>query len=602
MLSLSRLSITGPLNEQTPLCVIKEIVEAHGLIMNDTIFSTLQLIKKTPPLTLNKEMTLDDYKKLARFINKNVKWNVESLCKAYEFLCYFSNPSFDEIKILKEKWQAGNQTPENPYNLNLTILYSICIKNGLQTFSDMLPEHLERAVRFLSYSREQLQDYLKNELNSTLFNKNLLIDFLAKSSLESVPELRIITTNLVETPVESIISRRNLIDIFSPLNNILTLRGLVVPVSKTGAVALAALNYAVDISLAQNPLQEYKHLKENCPYIPNDLYLNKWYCLNKRLFSLKHYFNPLFSENYYKTNDLLNLALQEGYNRTQIQEENIYSLLTTAYHCQTFYEGIVPPLKEDKTLIGREDLMEITEDIIYSYGIKGEKMVLFTDEELCQLFQQNSSFIDPTSKGGSLFNELSINKLQLLGSEKLKNLIQEIKNYQLLDSQTKIFVQMYRSLTKENQELIDKYLILILELAMFMRGWTRDTPYPISSLEIIKVKTEDGQIQINVTEAYAELEKHLKVLREVIVFENTLEYHLLNLPLVHQVEGKYLNSKNPEDGLTIGERLKISKEESSNDSSCIRLTSNWLAASAHKYLVNIGKKAPFELQKLRLIS
>jgi hypothetical protein len=600
MFSLSRLAITGLLNEQTPICVIREITEAHGLNYTNNLDS----IHQAPPLILNKDLSLDDYKKLARFINKNVKWTTESLHQAYQFLILFSDPSFDESSILRESWQVGSQTPENPRSLNLTVLYSICNKNKLQTFPEMTPQHLERAVRLLNYSQEELKNYLLEQCNKPI-NKNYLIDLLAKISCESIPSVQrsIIDTSLVDCLPPISVTRRQLTDILSPLNNINALRKLALPVSNGGAIALAALNYQIDISLAEHPLKEYKYLRENnCPYIPDDLYLNKWYLQNKRLFSLVHYFNPLFSENYYKHQELINLALQEGYTRLQIQEENVYSLLTTAYYCQTFYNGIVPPLKDSKTLIGHEEIAEISEQPIYSYGIREKEMVLCTDDELCQLFEINDSFIDPTSKGGMLFSELSLHKLQIIGSDKLKNIIQQIRTFQELDPPTKSFVQLYRSLTTDNQQLIEQYLVLILELAMFMRGWIRGTNYPISTREIVQVTTEDGQIQINVTEAYAAIDKHQILLQQIFVCNNTLEYHLLNLPLVHQVEGKYLNSKNPEDGLTLGERLAIAKQESSNDSSCIRLTSNWLAATAHKYLVHLGKQAPFELQKLRLIS
>jgi hypothetical protein len=59
------------------------------------------------------------------------------------------------------------------------------------------------------------------------------------------------------------------------------------------------------------------------------------------------------------------------------------------------------------------------------------------------------------------------------------------------------------------------------------------------------------------------------------------------------------------EGLTIGNRLHILKTGEDDEhgySSCMRLTSNWFAGSAYRYLTIIGEEKPFEIKDLRDIS
>jgi len=76
-----------------------------------------------------------------------------------------------------------------------------------------------------------------------------------------------------------------------------------------------------------------------------------------------------------------------------------------------------------------------------------------------------------------------------------------------------------------------------------------------------------------------------------------------NLPLL-RYQGVFNPSRSERDGLTIDDRLRIVKEgnNTGNMASCIRMTSNWLAASAYRYWVLIGEPAPFTVEELREIS
>lgn len=59
-----------------------------------------------------------------------------------------------------------------------------------------------------------------------------------------------------------------------------------------------------------------------------------------------------------------------------------------------------------------------------------------------------------------------------------------------------------------------------------------------------------------------------------------------NLPLVLFKHNSFIKSTSDFEGLTIGDRVEILRagENITQISSCMRITSNWLASSAYKYL------------------
>ena len=76
-----------------------------------------------------------------------------------------------------------------------------------------------------------------------------------------------------------------------------------------------------------------------------------------------------------------------------------------------------------------------------------------------------------------------------------------------------------------------------------------------------------------------------------------------NLPLVQYRGGKYVKSNSNHEGITIQDRIDIVKKgETTSISSCIRMSSNWFIASAHKYITILGLPAPFDIFKMRQIS
>jgi len=133
----------------------------------------------------------------------------------------------------------------------------------------------------------------------------------------------------------------------------------------------------------------------------------------------------------------------------------------------------------------------------------------------------------------------------------------------------------------------------LLELSMYMRGWSGSGPYPIREAPV----SNQHLVDINVTQSLAKFIDTCNNLGEIGLI-------ILNLPIMKYISGTFQSSNDPSQGLTIRERLDIIKqgENINNTNSCIRLSSNWLAATYYYYCQIIGMVPLFNIEHLRSIS
>ena len=88
---LSRLLITGKIDISTPLCIVSEIADAHGINYNEDEFKNEQYIQELiEAINCNETIliefpinNIDHWGHLARFINKSVLWPQNLLVDAY---------------------------------------------------------------------------------------------------------------------------------------------------------------------------------------------------------------------------------------------------------------------------------------------------------------------------------------------------------------------------------------------------------------------------------------------------------------------------------------------------------------------------------------
>ena len=446
--------------------------------------------------------------------------------------------------------------------------------------------------------------------------KDQLINILVNSNIE-IQDPKVITKDPIinyNIIPKNDITHEYLDVLHQSLNDVKFLQQRIDPITDSGAIALTSIIYNIDISKSKNPILEFKIIKTTSPqnYIPVDNWLKYWYIKNSKLFDLTKTFNPIFSKKFYDKSITLNLAINEGFSSIELKNDDNYELLQLAHLTDTFYIGEMPYLDTNITPIDLDNISDIPYGELLSYGQINVKLKPISINEISNLFTNNENFTTPFDSS-KVFSKYSINKLRLIvmGSDgptnqkisdetiknraNLVNIINSIEHLLFIsDNPTKILAQLYIKSPFETKLIISKILTKLLHIGMYMRGWSGTGDFPLIKTPVPNDK--ELLVTIKVTESIVDYEKFITSNIEVGSIIN-------NLPLVLYKDDQYTLSKNKSDGLSIIDRLSIVKlgDKTSNMSSCIRLTSNWICSSAHKYLCAICIN-PFNIKNLRYIS
>lgn len=622
---LSRLAITNQVSELTPMCTLLEIADAHGIEYNRGDFERPtfahylieSIYKTTVPRIDDNNLKSGDMKFVARFVNKYVNWPQSKLMQAYGFLMGFANV-VDPLSWVPESFEVGLQTPDNPRSLNACVLYRICVHARLHITFHTTIQQMAYAVRLLRMSVPSLyrraRVFLEKDARRIdLVNVLMMAQYEIKDPQEEV-DVVAVDANIIP---EAHCSHEMLGRLYAALNDVKTLREKMDPGTDNGAIALAALNYGIDISKSTNPLAEYKILKlaGRTDYRPVDAWMQHWYNINPGLFDLAVMFNPVFPVDYYSASVLHKMAKTEGFTTGEIRQAQAHELMQLAYVSETFYLGPMPNMKQNTTAIDLDDVDDIEYGQLLCYGSLAQPLQPVSVSELIALFQANQNFTNPF-QDDSVFSNTAINKLKLLlqspdGPCPTRSLSVETIQIrgQLLESiaiveitlvnhdgPTRDLLFAYRISSADTKAAIVKAFTQLLHAGMYMRGW-RGPPadYPITKTEV--PPDMEPIVALNVTQALADFESKCRALGKI-------GSQISELPLVRYRDHQYQISKNKCDGLTLTDRIAIIKQgdTTSNISSCIRLSSNWICASAHKYLTALGQPIPFDIFTLRYIS
>lgn len=621
---LSRLSITGHIHEHTPICVLIEIADAHGIKYDQQDHESpnfahrlIGSIHKTPVPFIGEIKELAEWQCIARFVNKHSQWPQSKLIQAYNFLIGFINNEDPLIRI-PEDFIYGTQTPINTVAINACILYKTCVHHRLNINSRTTINQMAYAVRMLRENVESVHRrakiFIERDANRIgLINALMLFPYEIQD-----PESQMVVENIDPVIVPASAASHEMLQVLhNSLNNIRELQQKIDPTTHCGSIALAAINYGIDISKSRDPTREYKILRiaGRNDYRPGDPWMNYWYERNPPIFDLLVTFNPLFPLSYYDINTIATMVQNEGFSPNEIATSAPYELMQLGYVTETFYMGEMPNMKSMQTPINMDEIGEVPYGELLCYGQLNLPLQPISIAELISLFNSNQNFTNPFD-ANSVFSTTSINKLKLLlqslnGPIPSMRLSQEtiINRNQLIDSingieiitrstdePTRHFAFTYRNVAPDTKIAITTALTNLLHTGMYMRGWEG----PGHEYPVIKAPVPPGrefQVAVNVTNSIAEYEKTCRSLGKIGT-------ELNNLPLVKCRDRQYQVSNSNEDGLTIGDRVNIVKlgENTQNIASCIRLSSNWICASAHKYITVLGQSPPFDLFNLRHIS
>jgi len=622
MYRLTRLSITGPLDVNTPLVVLLELAHSHGVAYSSKQAQAptfarqlLRDVSDESELPCIHEPPLEEeYGYLARFVNPGSRWSVTGLFRAYSVLRPFMTQRANHLALLPLNWEAGVPTDEVPERIGYSILYAIMKEARLETTLETSPETMIRAVRLLQAPLENLQAELLLPRQ-----KSALVKMLLSVEATEAVEVKVQSRQKVTLDYETLKA------LHEKCSTAQVLQRCHQPQTDHGAIALAALGFHCLLTEALDPIEEYTRLKELAShpesvlkiYSPHDPFMSSWYKLNPKWFCLDYYYHPCLPERYYDKEMMLSILQFHGisppatFQATEILGQLQQLILLTGFHL-----GPIPAprsRKQPETIINLEAIDEVPDGCLLAYGTLAEpaNIKYLSVEELTQWFQDREALINPFEVKEVLTNS-SLHKLKHLltlesgvtylpFTEEVKaqryQLYSLIEQYQARDKRLpqpfSDLVETYRRGNSEQQNLITQGLQALLTTVMYMRGWLG----PPAPLPIREALTSDSENEIfaRVTQGLVSYEQQ----RQTILFR--CNFDLDRLPLLTYSNNVYNLINRTEEGLTVGGRLKLVREGKSTYS-CIRLSSNPLCTTAYRALLLTSGAPTFNIASLRYIS
>lgn len=604
----SRLNITGDISERTPLIVIQEIASAHRIHWipercNDSnyIRGIIRTIYTATVYRVVRPFTDSNRSLLLRYFGTSSEnWTLqelESVCDYWESLINELNSQNTELTISIE--HIGPVTKSCPRSLNACFLYRMCKRKGLEPSFNVTLEQLACMVALASSDRINNAVEL---INSVILRGNAneilpLIGLIPNSYLGSrVPPKSFIPAEEIE-----VVTHQSLLELTNQrflVNK--DIRRYHNPKDNREAIALASCNYGINLFYASNPLKEYNviRLAELPNYQPSDPAMRQIYEKNFNLIYTR-IFEPRIPIDFY-SKGLLVAVESEGYFRDNLRD-SAYELLQVAYVSETFHMGWFPNIRNTETPFNFEEIDDLNPEDLVCFGCRADTLVALDVGEITALLRRNRNFRNEIPGFSGFFSDISIRKLRIicqnLGTVKSTECLMEIDAIESLISTASetldSFVKAYATISPEEQNCVQIVLNNLLELSMYMRGWDGISPetYPIVKAPV----ANQNVVDLRVTEAIYKFETSLE--------SCVLASHIKALPLIKYEHNRFTVSYDTENGRTLGERITIMKrgETANNINSCIRLSSNWFAASSYRYYQVIKLPVPFEIENLRYI-
>ena len=593
---VSRLLLTGPVSIETPRVVLEEVASCCGLpITPESLtqpFSLGEILNrlsrfKGPEVTISGSKINPD---IAQFVNPEVVWdNPTSLMTAFDLIQSVIRGDALDPRALR---YIGRPTPDTPTHLGPSVLYKMCLDAGITTYSNTTVIQMRDALIGHALPEPDLRQMVTNIIQQA--TKKDLLDWLMVRS----PTARTRPSeNVSHSPLPN---HQTLAQIHRQFQDKDYLIQRLTPQNEAEAITLGVIRYQIDLTVIPQALTNYSKLTQLGP----EPFINL-YPRSPVRFGVV--FNPLVPPAFYRPAQITEMARLEGYNDEQMRQTAPYELLQMACVSETFHARAEhQSLKSDFSSILMEDLSDLHDQQIIVFGIRDTPLAPFTLHELTELFSNNQTFSNPLDPTFNSFSAVSLRKLRILITEKKpinKDIDRQRSKLQMVMTEVEEkdkkwgpgvsrFISLYKRSDEKVKTVINRLINKLFLLTMYMRAWNGTSEYPIRQTPPL----EQVQVDINVSRAWSVFEEEV---REAGV----IGQDFLSLPLV-EYRGGYVFSTRADEGITIADRLRISKDgdRTTNMNSCIRLTSNWLASSVHRYCMLLGIMLPFEISNLRHIS
>ncbi|CAH6418519.1 Hypothetical protein POVN_LOCUS236 [uncultured virus] len=603
---------------------------------------------------------------MASFVNPNdrVNWKHKPLIRAFRHLCRFYKVTTPPQ--LESKFVIGDKTMDQPEAYNACMLYRLCTYHGIRTWRQMTIEQMGHAMRDYYQDPAPLRERLIAAIGSLphakLINLSMSPDLrVAPSPSIRHPHARDQPITVESLPLPSIAtetesgeekkvkkstfpninpentSTKALVDAYTRVVDLKHILSRVQPISQDEAIMMGAVVCGVNLTECSNPYEEYMALKDASlngtdenRYIPTyDEVFQKRYLRNVAWFDVRQTWCPRLSS-IYTPDQLTQFALAEGYTQTEVKGQDIVQLLAMARVMPTFYLGRHPDCTQDDTNVGGIEVCTINPQLLITYGIAdGGPYALYTIGELCDCWLNTRSYSNPQNVR-ELISKTALEKLRNIARERVRpkegqpprmgrtsivmlneveagyrrllDVMEEVDSYAIATSEKAKQLNRYYAHGDEKQkDAIVLCLTNLLHMAYYMRGWkvNGNDEIPIGRDKTQFPNELQGQVDMLSTESIMKFEKDINRLPfEVRQFFRTLP--LMKIA-TQGTEIKFEAAAGADEGKTVIDRIAIVKAGTSVFS-CIRMSSNWFAASAYYYMVAIGLPAPFLPRQLASIT
>ena len=421
-----------------------------------------------------------DLLQISSFVsNKKSKWTKEKLIQTLIIITDFNTTKYKD--------NFGDITPFENNNLDISMLYLICIKEDIalelnDTYNDMKYKYLSKKSENLN--RQDLISDILLSLNK--LKKDKLFDLYNKCNTDDIYD-----------EIED--DENRVYDTSYLMSNAC--------LSKKASVIYGIKIYGIDFSESNDPSKDLclfsKNKIEDKDFLPYDKESNfyKKYIKNKKFYNINKYWKSKYS-NYYNNK-----------NKSEIQkyESCDLTLLDDRYTNKNYYD-------EGNNLI--------------SYGfLEDENKPTVTEEQLIEILQNHNYFKE--LNGDDIVDYNIVEKLfNIADDNEMYDLKEEIERIRKLAIDnfppTKKFLESYIY----NSENIDKVFKEIRYFCFLLRGWKEDFTLPLKKED---VREEKDHEEIN--QSY----EKIQILKNNLT--NTEFKNLLCVKYIDEYKIKYTKTK-----------------------------------------------------------
>lgn len=594
MYELNRFKDLIFVDKTTPLDVLFFIIKTNPCSKPPESYKNIKDFKKLCDIISQSEKIKIDLKNiqgkdlsyLATYMNPLEKeWTKKTLTKAFEHhVNFFKNLNKDSVLNFNME-NIGAKTAKKPENIDIVMLYRYCQEKKISTVSEDNISSIYNKIKYNDMSEKDIVSKIVTRLKT--FNKDNLISLLHDiKSIKNTDKISYDGKTFNKPDTYDICSRIFYTD--------------------EEAVFIAASKFHIDLRDSTCPSLELSfYSNKKGEYIPRCKKFRNKYLKNKDFYDLTKFWKPSFC-NFYNDNILQILANIENLNRNE--RNDIIMSLNSRFLMKNFYQGYLPFLKEEETLLYNNEIKNIDKKEIICYGImESEKFIILTPEEIEASFRAYSNFLDFENADEKL-EEMPMTKLIKICETNLENktylklyeTIEDVKvKLRLVDDIISDFEKIYKNdSTGKIKSQIDEFLKLLFESSMYMRGWKvgKNTDYPL--------KRDDCNwaSDNHTADVFKNSSLSLTALTDFVeAMDKKIKKIIKKLPLICYNKN-FIKSKSKDEGLTVMDRIEIVKGKYDSVYSCIRMSSNCIAGSAYYYYNVVKNQKLFNIKEMDLIS